>query len=415
MTPFTKVVLASVLALTLLHLFPSEYYGQQINMPHSNMRKKRARPNGVFVIKVMRAEHATKAICLLNRFLNEGPKYPIRIFADYEFTNETMDALQTHANGADLDIIVDTVSWRKLPSTLNETERMQVLENCRNFSTPEFAICTKMVVGLAYVHMGYWRYMHMADEPALEQFEYFVSIDTDAYLTEPMPDPFKIMEKNNLTGIFDVEIHQAGMIANGVQEAAESVFTLEERQNRYLDKPEYQFFNQDGKWHRHGQAPPAIWGFFFGGRLDFFRMPQYKEFVRRIVPFTYTYRTDEQGVVGAAWALLADNDKVWYLPKRGYKMGVYHQGFVDNSQVVKNSHDEKKANYTVDTSNSYTLNTLDQYSNFTGVAHERLLPWEDYVKIKGYKENDTWTTCVEACSKNCNPWVDPRRMPGWVN
>ena len=156
-------------------------------LPQGNVPNQKNKPNGVFVIKVHRAEHASKTICTLNRFVNEGPKYPIRLFVDNEYTDKTLQTLQMHANGANLEIIVDTKSWRRLPSTLNETEKATVIANCKNFSTPEDAICTKMNYGLAYLNMGYWRYMHMADEPALQQFEYFVSIDADAYLTEPMP------------------------------------------------------------------------------------------------------------------------------------------------------------------------------------------------------------------------------------
>ena len=157
------------------------------------------------------------------------------------------------------------------------------------------------------------------------------------------PDPFQIMADNNLTGIYNVEIAQYSWIKEGIQEAAEAVFSLEERQNRYLDSRQYPFFGRKGKWHRAGQGPPAIYGFFFGGRFDLFQTPKYRDFARRVVPYTYTYRTDEQGVIGVAWSLLADNDKIWYLPNHGYKMGVYHQGFLDQSQVIKKKERRRRA------------------------------------------------------------------------
>lgn len=336
-----KIVLVSALTVGIFQIIAFEHYGRQMNTPfivlppQNRASRKRAPINGVFVMKVHRAEHATRTLCTLNRFFNSISKYPIRLFVDFEYANETLEALKTQANGADLEIIVDTVSWRQLPAEMNETERDEVLDNCKNFTTPEIAMCSKMNAALPYLYMGYWRYMKMADEPSLQRFDYFVSMDADAFLTRRIPDPFKIMADNNLTGIFNVDIHQRGMISKGVQEAAEAVFSLEERQNRFLDSPKYPFFNENGRWKRNGQGPPAFHGFFFGGRLDFFRQSRYRDYARRVVPYTYTYRTDEQGVMSVAWSLLADNVRIWFLPKHGYEMGVYHQGFVDQSQIVR--------------------------------------------------------------------------------
>ena len=401
-----KIVVAISLALLVIQMMIANEYGRQMKevvdtLPPQTQRQQR-RPNGVFVMKVSRAEHATKTLCTLNRFFNSGPRYPIRLFVDYEYTNKTLKALETYTNGADLQIIVDTVSWRQLPPELNKIWKVKVLAHCQNFSTPEIALCSQMKASLSYIYMGYWRYMKMADEPSLEQFEYFISIDADAYLTQPIPDPFQIMAHNNLTGIFNVEIHQRGRIKTGIQEAAESVFSFEERLFRYLDTPEYQWFNHKARWQRDGQGPPAFHGYFFGGRLDLFRNDRYKEYARQVVPYTYIYRTDEQGVMSVAWALLADNEKVWHLPQHGYDMGIYHQGFVDQSQVVRLKSSTKRE------STKYILNTIHHWSNFTFVQHPKLLTWKEYVETKGYDENDSWTKCHAACGKDCNPWIDPR-------
>jgi hypothetical protein len=79
---------------------------------------------------------------------------------------------------------------------------------------------------LGYVYMGYWRYMVMADEEALREYDYFVSIDADAYLTmRNMPDPFETMSTNDLVGIFTIPAYQTGNIATGIQEAVEQVFS----------------------------------------------------------------------------------------------------------------------------------------------------------------------------------------------
>jgi hypothetical protein len=53
-------------------------------------------------------------------------------------------------------------------------------KKCENLSKPDIAICPQLQVGLGYVYMGDWQYMKMADEPALQEFKYFVSIDADA-------------------------------------------------------------------------------------------------------------------------------------------------------------------------------------------------------------------------------------------
>jgi hypothetical protein len=63
--------------------------------------------------------------------------------------------------------------------------------------------------------------------------------------------------------------------------------------------------------------------------------------------------------MSVGWALLAENEKVWHLPQHGYDMGIYHQGFVDQSQIVKLEQSTKGE------PKKYTLNTLHQWSNFT--------------------------------------------------
>jgi hypothetical protein len=195
------------------------------------------RVNGVFVIKVSRVEHVGKTLCSLTRFFNADAKYPVRIFSDHADDdpdhNYTFEIEELYAGGADVQVIVDTQQrWTTLPSILTETERAQALAECENFANPDNAMCTSMKFPLGYVHMIYWRYYKMAEEPALQNFEYFVLFDDDAFLTETMPDPFFIMETNNLTGIFNIEAFQSGDIAEGIQEASEAVFSLEERRNR---------------------------------------------------------------------------------------------------------------------------------------------------------------------------------------
>ena len=102
--------------------------------------------------------------------------------------------------------------------------------------------------------MGYWRYARMPFEESLQQFEYFVSMDADAYFTQPVvqqQDPFVLMATNNLTGIYNIEAFQSGNIATGIQESAEAVFPLEERTNRYLSAPQYVMFDEAGRWRRN--------------------------------------------------------------------------------------------------------------------------------------------------------------------
>ena len=136
---------------------------------------------------------------------------------------------------------------------------------------------------------------------------------------------------------------------------------------------------------------PSIWGCFYGGRLDFFRTEQYKRFARLVVASTYIYRTDEQGVIGVAWSLLA-GEKVWYLPKRGIHLGVYHHGWIDNSEIIV----KRKNNTLVNITN----NTLDSWSSF----HEHpqdLISWEEYVHLMDSDHDGSWKKCIEVCDKSC--------------
>ena len=130
-----------------------------------------------------------------------------------------------------------------------------------------------------------------------------------------MLDPVKIMADNNLTGIFNLELHQSGRDAIGIQDVVDSIFTLEERQNRFLDTPKHEFFDNMGRWRHKGQSHrPGIYGYFFGGRLDFFCTDQYKKFAQRVAPYTYTYWTNEQSMISVAWALLATMTKCGICP-----------------------------------------------------------------------------------------------------
>jgi len=368
-------------------------------VPSAASHEKEMRPKGVFVLKVMRAQHATQALCFLTHFFNNGPKYPVRIFADYNYTNETIIQLEAVSGGADVQVIVNTASWKQFPPTLNTTELAEVEANCDNLQSPETATCTKLKVGLGYVYMGYWRYMKMASELSLADFEYFISFDADSYLTKPMPDPFQLMARNNLSGIFNIEGYQRGSIAKGIQEAAESMFSLQERQNRYVDSPEHSYFNSDGQWERKGQdGYPSIWGCFYGGRLDFFRTDRYIEYARAMSPYTYIYRTDEQPVIGVAWSVLGKGEKIWYLPKRNISMGVFHHGWVDNSEIIRLS----PANHT--DNQTYWLHTLDQWRTFGGESYGELVGLNEYIDSLGYDEDDQWRTCLNVCNKEkCQP------------
>jgi hypothetical protein len=88
--------------------------------------------------------------------------------------------------------------------------------------------------------------------------------------------------------------------------------------------------------------------FFYGGQLDFFANERYKKFARLMIPSTFTFRTDEQVIMGIAWSVLAD--KVWYLPKRGIYMSVYHHGWNDNSEVIRvRPGDNQHSKFTVNT------------------------------------------------------------------
>lgn len=349
---------------------------------------KSQRPKGVFVIKVARAEDAGKTLCSLTHFFNAKAQYPVRIFADIEDKANATGLLQEHfSGGADVQVIVDTEKkWAQFPPMLEKNAKAEALQHCTNMETPEHAKCTTLNVPLGYAHMVFWRYMRMANEPSLRDFDYFVTLDADAFLTEPIPDPFELMAQNNLTGIFNIEAFESGDIAKGIQKSVEEVFSIEERRSKYLDNPETIFFDEQGVWSDGYGVKPSIWACFYGGRLDFFRSRRYNDFARRIVPYTYIYRTAEQPVVGAAWALLADNDKIWYLPKRGIHLGIYHHGWIDNREamLVENT-----------TNNSYWFHTLDHWSTFKE-NYDRLISWEDYLDTKGEKD---WDKCESAPDK----------------
>jgi hypothetical protein len=159
--------------------------------------------------------------------------------------------------------------------------------------------------------MGYWCYANMAMEPAMQEFDYFVSIDGDAFLTHyNMTDPFRLMQQNGLYGIFNIEAYQSH-IHTGIQNASKSVVPLlEKRRHRYFDSPKYEIVDEN-RLNSEYRLYPSIWGCFYGGRLDFFRTNEFREFARCMAPYTHMYRTDEQAVIAAAWSLFGNGEKVW--------------------------------------------------------------------------------------------------------
>lgn len=201
-------------------------------------------------------------------------------------------------------------------------------------------------------------------------------------------DPFAIMQDNNLIGMFDIEARQFETIGRGIQESAESMFSLQERTNRFLG--DRQWFAGEGVWKSKGGYLPSVWGHFLGFRRDFFDSTQYREFARRMAPYTYLYRVDEQGIIGAAWALLAERDRVWYLPEKGIQLGVYHHGWVDNREMLSDS----------ESWDQYVVSTFFEWHTFrehNPDGFERLLSWERYLNVTGVAKG--WNMCSNATTK----------------
>jgi len=279
-------------------------------------------PKGVFVMKSGRVHEVQKTICLLDKFFNKGPKYAIRIFADEIVSETTMEELRRINPLVDIQVIVDEEKWKQLPDELSPDERAEIEARCTISS------CTTAKCPMGYVYMGYWRYRRMAYEESLKDFEYFISIDGDAYLTKPWDvDPFRLLQGHNLTGFYVTDL-QNYKFDQGIEETARIVFGNSTEGRGYLDSPQtFPLFN-DGEFNHR-----SFYGYLYGGRLDFFRLPEFREFSRQMVPYTYRHRVDEQVVIAVAWGMIAP-DRVWHLPSRGHRLGVYHHSFVDETILV---------------------------------------------------------------------------------
>lgn len=345
----------------------------------------RQKPNGVFVFKVPSTEKLEKTLCTLTNFFNGEAQYPIRIFTDH--LSESDETIRNFAGAADVKIILNE-RWKELPRSLTTEQRSKVLEQCSDFDDHERARCTSLKKSLGYIFNTYWTYMEMADEPELSQFDYFVLFDNDAFLTKPMPDPFEILDRNNLVGIYNIESMEAGPLTAGIQEAAEASFTLDERRNAYLDSPSFPIFDDKGVWGGDDHRKPGVWMCMFGGRLDFLRSPRFKQFAKQIPFYSYTRRTSRQSVIPIGWSALAGGDRVWYLPKRGITMGVYHHGWVDDAEIFFRDNDRTK----------YEKHTLSTWKNFTESNLRALATWKEYL----YATDDSltsgkdWRQCTGA-------------------
>jgi len=73
--------------------------------------------------------------------------------------------------------------------------------------------CTVHKITMGYVYMGYWRYRLMAYDESLKEFDYFINIDCDSYLTKPWDfDPFQL--NSFMTRISPDPIQQISKIIN---------------------------------------------------------------------------------------------------------------------------------------------------------------------------------------------------------
>jgi len=347
------------------------------------------KPNGVFVIKASKVEHAFKTLCSLTRFFNSPHRYPIRIFVDTVHVSTTqIQTLESFAGGADVRVIADPEQrWTKLPEYFTDQQKQEILNQCQDFENPSIAKCTTINAPLGYVYMIYWNYAVMPYESELRAYDYIISLDTDTFLTRPIfhLDPFAIMENNNLIGMFVIEAFEAGDIARGVQESVEKVFDISQRANKSLGSR--QWFDENGVWNSAGlhKYKPSVWTHFWGGRRDFFESNLYREFSRHMGYYTYLNRADEQAVIGAAWALLGSADRIWYLPEKGIQLGVYHHGWVDNQELLK-----------ANDSNHYEVNTFHKWNGFRE-HRSKTLSWERYLQLTGH--GDGFNTCSNATTK----------------
>lgn len=343
-----------------------------------------SKPRGVFVLKVSNTEQLEKTLCTLNVFFNARAKYPIRIFTDYAVSNNTDIAKYT--GNTDVKIILNE-RWKDLPPSLTKRQQKQVMAQCRDFDDKEKARCTSLKKSLGYIFNTYWTYMEMAEEVELQAFDYFVLIDNDAFMTRPMPDPFQIMEQNNLVGIYNIESMEGGL-TSGVQEAVEASFTVDERRSAFLNSPDFPMFDDNGIWGGKDHRKPGVWMCFFGGRLDFLRSTRFKDFARQLPFHTYMSRTSRQSVVPVGWSILAGGRKVWYLPKRGIDMGIYHHGWVDDSEIIRQ---------TGAIHSGFSRNTLLHWRNFTESRVNTLLTWKEYMEAQPTTVVGTdWRRCIDA-------------------
>ena len=332
--PLLALLVSSLQCTWLIEVYNSNIFLEDIALQDTSSQPRWRRvpnratpgkPLGVFVLKVQHAHEALLSLCVLNTFFNHGPQYPIRIFADEEpASNTTIPDLQGINPLVDLQVVVDKEQrWKRLPPELSESERAEIQASCTVQS------CTTRMNQIGYVYMGYWRYRVMAYEPSLKGFDYFISWDTDAYLTQPLQvDPFRILQQNNLTGFY-VTDNSNYAFDQGIEESSSSVFGNSTQDRGYLNSPNsFPLYNRFGVTNHR-----SFYGYLFGGRLDFFRSPDFREFGRLMVPFTYRYRVDEQIVIAKAWSMMVP-DLVWHFPSRGYRLGVFHNSDMDDQKLI---------------------------------------------------------------------------------
>lgn len=375
--------------------------GIQVAFPETrgmNNRSKTEKPKGVFVYKVSDVENVLPSLCMLTLYFNGHAKYPVRIFADAD-ESHLSKRVKRAGGGADVQIHIDHKSWRDVPdlgghdAAEKARRRHNVFKHCDDGDSGKM-ICATLPTPIGYIHMGYWRYRGFQFEPLLQPFDYFISLDADAFATSPWPlDPFQVMHDNRLTGIFNILAYQSGPNAEGVSETVKRNFQLSDRRNRFLDSPSYSFFDDDGEWggenfhtpkQRSAGVNPSIWGNFYGGRLDFFRSSKFLDFTSEMVYHTYLSRTDEQPIIAAAWALLTNMTDVWYLPAHNINLNIWHHNWRDNTEILAGSNRDNPMQ-------GMRNNTLWSWRDFKEHGPEDEVTLQEYLTIK--RPLQEWATC----------------------
>ena len=214
--------------------------------------------------------------------------------------------------GITLRIVVDNPGLHTMVRTLSPERRRQLLQRCGNLTTVEelswYSTCSErrsaatLKERLAYTWQAEFRALHLWNHAAIQQYDYMMWIDADAFCTRRWTsDPVAVLKRYNLTLLFD-HFPQGSARGHEFPSLTRQVF------NRTICDVELNpssgtlSVKEGNCLGKKGTRIHQVHGFLHVTKLDFFRSQKVSEWNSAMI------RYDEKNAAGKGKGRVGDDD-----------------------------------------------------------------------------------------------------------